>query len=162
LLPADKILESLRKKLIRSLGQNQVIISVKDGIEGSIVNYNLESGVLLYAGTLNPIIHISDNKMNEIKADRIPIGFYEKQVNFSLKTINIKKGDIIYLFTDGYFDQFGGPDTKKIMSKRFSELLFKNHNLPLRSQKKKLIDYLKWWQKDEEQTDDILIVGIQF
>jgi hypothetical protein len=48
------------------------------------------------------------------------------------------------------------------MSKRFSELLFKNHNLPLRSQKKKLIDYLKWWQKDEEQTDDILIVGIQF
>ena len=161
LLP-DKILESLRKKLIRSLGQNQVIISVKDGIEGSIVNYNLESGVLLYAGTLNPIIHISDNKMNEIKADRIPIGFYEKQVNFSLKTINIKKGDTIYLFTDGYFDQFGGPDTKKIMSKRFSELLFKNHNLPLRSQKKKLIDYLKWWQKDEEQTDDILIVGIQF
>jgi phosphoserine phosphatase RsbU/P len=161
-LRPDKILESLRKKLIRSLGQNQVTISVKDGIEGSVVNYNHESGVLLFAGTLNPIIHISDNKMNEIKADRIPIGFYEKQASFSLKTINIKKGDIIYLFTDGYFDQFGGQHTKKIMSKRFRELLFKNHKLPLRSQKAMLIDYLKSWQKDEEQTDDILIVGIQF
>jgi sigma-B regulation protein RsbU (phosphoserine phosphatase) len=158
----DKILEHLRKKLIRSLGQNQVTISVKDAIEGSVISYNPESGVLNFSGTLNPIIHISDNKMNVIKADRIPIGFYEKQAAFSLKTFKINKGDIIYLFTDGYFDQFGGPDTKKIMSKRFRELLFRNHNLPLRSQKIKLIDYLKWWQKDEKQTDDILIVGIQF
>jgi len=55
--------------------------------------------------------------MNEIKADRIQIGFYEKQVNFSLKTINIKKGDIIYLFTDGYFDQFGVRIQKKLCQK---------------------------------------------
>jgi Stage II sporulation protein E (SpoIIE). len=116
----------------------------------------------MVAGTLNPVIHISDNKMNVIKADRIPIGFYEKQANFSLKTINIKKGDIIYLFSDGYFDQFGGPETKKIMSKRFRELLLKNHDLPLSSQKLLLEDYLEQWKRDEEQTDDILIVGIQF
>lgn len=75
-LMPDKILESLRKKLIRSLGQNQDTISVKDGIEGSVINYNIESGVLMFAGTLNPVIHISDNKMNVINADRIPIGFY--------------------------------------------------------------------------------------
>ena len=100
--------------------------------------------------------------MNVIKADRIPIGFYEKQADFSLKTFKIKEGDIIYLFTDGYMDQFGGPENKKIMSKKFRELLIKFHDLPLETQKTKLEEYLYMWKGDTKQTDDILVVGIRF
>jgi sigma-B regulation protein RsbU (phosphoserine phosphatase) len=162
ILQPDKILESLRRKLIFSLGQRQAIINVKDGIEGSVINYDHESGILKFAGTLNPIIHIHDHEINEIRGDRIPIGFYEKVATFSLKTLNIKKGDIIYLFSDGYMDQFGGPEFKKIMSKRFKELLLKVHNLPLISQKTEIFDYLVQWKGDREQTDDILVVGIRF
>jgi CheY-like chemotaxis protein len=161
LLP-DKILESLRNKLIISLGQNKSTISVKDGIEGSVVNYNIETGILKFAGTLNPAIHIRDHEINIIKPDRIPIGFYEKPLKFSLKTSNIEKGDMIYLFSDGYIDQFGGPETKKIMSKRFRELLLEYHCFPLEIQKTKLDEYLNWWRGELEQTDDILIIGIQF
>lgn len=162
ILQPDKILECLRCKLINSLGQHESTINVKDSIEGSIINYNSKSDVLSYAGTLNPIIHIHDHEITEIKADRIPIGFHEKYSDFSLKTIKITTGDLIYLFSDGYVDQFGGPDTKKIMSKRFRELLLKYHNLPLETQKIKLHDYLNSWMGDNEQTDDILVVGIRF
>jgi len=158
----DKILECLRQRLILSLGQNKESIIVKDGIEGSLISYNYSSSEVNFAGTQNPILHISGNKMNEIKADRIPIGYYEKHSKFTLKTFQVRKGDTIYMYSDGFMDQFGGPESKKIMSGRFRELLSKNHNLPLESQKTKLQDYLSFWQKDLEQTDDILVVGIKF
>ncbi len=158
----DKILENLRTKLILSLGQNQGAFSVKDGIEGSVINYHPETGILQFAGTHKPAILIHNHEISEIMADKIPIGFFEKPANFTLKTINITRGDILYLFTDGYVDQFGGPDTKKIMSGRFRELLIKYHDLPLETQKTKLLEYLLWWQKEVEQTDDILVLGIKF
>jgi len=158
----DKILESLRKKMINSLGQNHENLKVKDTIEGTVITYNLETGVLDFSGAFNPLIHIHNNELKEIKGDKTPIGFYEWMGKFTRKTITIEKGDIIYLFSDGYIDQFGGPESKKIMSKRFRELLFKNHNLPLASQKAKLLDYLNNWKGDVEQTDDILVAGIRF
>lgn len=162
ILQPDKILESLRSKLIFSLGQDQDFVNVKDSIEGSIIKYNPDSGILEFAGTLNPAIHIRNNEITEIKADRIPIGFYEKTVLFSLKTVNIEKGDILYLFSDGYKDQFGGPETKKLMSGRFRNLLLEYHDFPMETQKIKLKEYLKLWKKDEEQIDDVLVVGIKF
>jgi serine phosphatase RsbU (regulator of sigma subunit) len=138
------------------------IIKVKDGMEGSVISYDPESGLLNFSGTCNPIIHIHDHELKEIKADRMSIGYYEWMGKFTLKTINIEKGDIIYLYSDGYVDQFGGTESKKIMSKRFREMLYKNHNLPLASQKAKLLDYLNNWKGDGEQTDDILLAGIRF
>jgi phosphoserine phosphatase RsbU/P len=157
----DKILEVLRRKLISALGQNKDIVDVKDGIEGSVINFNPTTSEVKYAGTQNPLLHFCDHKMDEIKPDKIPIGFYEKQTKYSLKTIQVKKGDMIYMFSDGFMDQFGGPDSKKIMSRRFKEFLFKINALPLDTQKTKLLEYLLWWQKDLEQTDDILVVGIR-
>ena len=162
ILQPDKILDRLRYKLINSLGQNRSSIYVKDGMEGSIINYKPYSKVLQFAGTHNPIIHIHEGEIIEIPADRVPIGFCEKHVDFSLKTINIKNGDLLYLFSDGYIDQFGGPGSKKIMSKRFRELLLKYYSLPLDLQKIKLEEYLHWWKNGTAQTDDILVIGIKF
>ena len=162
IMEPDKILESLRRKTISSLGQDQEAMKVKDGMDGSVINYDPDTGVLNFSGGFNPVIHIHNHEITVIKGDRLPIGYYERIGKFTLKTINIEKGDIIYLFSDGYKDQFGGPKSKKIMAGRFRELLLKFHDLPLIAQKTELLDYLNKWKGDEEQTDDILIVGIRF
>ena len=158
----ERILERLRSKLILSLGQNRVVINVKDGIEGSIISYNKTTGILKYSGSHNPVLYVHDHNLYKIKGDRIPIGFYEKEAKFSSQAINIVKGDLIYLFSDGYHDQFGGPDNKKIMFRRFKELIRENHVLPLESQRIKLKEYLNLWKGDLEQTDDISLIGIRF
>jgi DNA-binding response OmpR family regulator len=162
ILQPDKILESLRKKLVKALGQNTDIVSIKDGIEGSVLNFNRTTSSIKLSGTQNPVLHFHDGVMTEIKADKIPIGFYEKEVRFSMRCLDIKSGDMIYLYSDGYIDQFGGPEMKKIMSKRFKELLLSYHNLPLETQKTKLEEYILNWMKDSVQTDDILVMGIRF
>jgi len=162
ILSPEKILESLRDKIMNSLAQNENKTIVKDGIEGSVVSYDTKRRILSYAGSFNPMLYIHENNMEVIKADRIPIGYFEKKGNFSLKSTKIKKGDIIYLFTDGYIDQFGGPEIRKIMTKGFMVLLQKNHSLPMVSQKYVLLDFLNKWKSDLDQIDDILVVGIRF
>ncbi|OFX42017.1 MAG: hypothetical protein A2X03_10780 [Bacteroidetes bacterium GWA2_40_15] len=162
ILQPDKILECLREKLIHSLGQKQNSVVVKDGMEGSVVNFDQSTSTLTFAGSLNPMVHIRNNEMTLLKADRFPIGFYDKEAKFSLNTIKINKDDMVYLYSDGYIDQFGGPDSKKIKSKGFRELLLTYHELPLMAQKTKLEEYLNLWRGNLEQTDDILVVGIRF
>ncbi len=162
ILQPEKILENLRHKIILALGQNKDIVSVKDGMEGSVLIFNPKSSSITFSGTQNPVIHISDNKINIIRADKTPIGFYDKPTTYTLNSIDVKSGDMIYLFSDGYIDQFGGPASKKIMSRRFRELLLKYHEIPLSIQKNKLEEYLRSWRGDLEQTDDILVVGIRF
>ena len=158
----DRILESLRTKIISSLGQDKNTLKVKDTMEGSVIRYDSAYDLLHFSGAFNSMIHIHNNKIKEIRGDRTPVGYYEWMGKFSLKTINIEKGDTVYLFSDGYMDQFGGPESKKIMSKRFREILLKYHRLPMASQKAELLDNLNKWMGEEEQTDDILIAGIRF
>jgi phosphoserine phosphatase RsbU/P len=158
----DLILESLRAGLIKALGQDQQQMKIKDGIDGSVISYSPVDGILKYSGAFNPLLYIHNDVMNKIHADRIPIGYYEKVNNFNLKSIRIDKGDTIYLFSDGYIDQFGGTEGKKIMLVRFMDLLMKVYKLPMISQKTELHEFVNKWKGDLEQTDDILVVGIKF
>jgi phosphoserine phosphatase RsbU/P len=162
ILKANEILECLRTRLINTLGQNQEVGKIKDGIEGSIISYDSSKMILNYSGAFNPLLYVHDNVMQKINGDRVPIGYYEKVNSFTLKTINIEKGDIIYLFSDGYIDQFGGPEKRKVMTHRFMEILQKIHKLPMDEQKSELNDFVIQWRGDMEQTDDILVVGIRF
>lgn len=162
ILSPEKILESLRDKIMNSLAQNEDKTIVKDGIEGSVVSYDTKRRILSYAGSFNPMLYIHENNMEVIKADRIPIGYFEKKGKFTLKSIQVEKGDIIYLYTDGYIDQFGGPEIRKIMTKGFMVLLQKNHSMPMASQKSVLLDFLNHWKSNMDQIDDILVVGIRF
>jgi phosphoserine phosphatase RsbU/P len=162
ILDPAEILEQLRARLIETLGQNSTSVTIKDGIEGGIISYNSTEKVLNFSGSFNPLIHVHNDVLNKINADRVPIGFYEKVIKFSLKTINISKGDIIYLFSDGYLDQFGGSDKRKIMVHRFTELLIGIHKLPMDRQKSELLDFVNLWKGDMDQTDDIMVVGLQF
>lgn len=162
IIQPEKILEELRIKLIGALGQTNNLVSVKDGMEGAVLVFNTSTSEIQFSGTQNPVVHISGSQINVTKSDKTPIGFFDNPTQFSLNSIKIKSGDMVYMFTDGYVDQFGGPDSKKIMKKRFKELLLRFHTLPLEMQKNKLEEFLNDWKGDLEQTDDILVFGIKF
>jgi phosphoserine phosphatase RsbU/P len=159
--PAE-ILEHLRTRLIETLGQNNKSVEIKDGIEGGVISYNSTEAILNYSGSFNPLIHVHHNVLTKIDADRVPIGFYEKVIKFTVKTIKISKGDIIYLFSDGYIDQFGGSEKRKIMAHRFVDILTRIHKLPMEEQKSELLDFINLWKGNIDQTDDILVAGLRF
>jgi phosphoserine phosphatase RsbU/P len=162
ILNPNVILECLRTRLISTLGQNQEVAKIKDGIEGSIISYNSSKMTLNYSGAFNPLLYVHNNEMKKINGDRVPIGYYEKVNSFTMKTINIEKGDTIYLFSDGFIDQFGGPEKRKIMTNKFMEILHSIHKLHMDGQKSYLNDFITSWRGEMEQTDDILVVGIRF
>lgn len=155
----DKILESLRSKIIYSLGQKKGNGFIRDGIEGSVISFDTEANILQYSSSFNPLILIHEGKIHHIKANRFPIGYYEINENFSLHEIKVEKNDIIYLFSDGFIDQFGGPKNRRFMLKNLKELLLKNHMQPMEMQKELLLNEFARWKGMLEQTDDIMILG---
>lgn len=162
IIQPDKILESLRHKIIQALGHKRGIDNFKDGIEGSVICYDSGSKKLQYSGSFRPLIFLHKAEIFDIKADRIPIGFYEVTGKFTIHEIDIEKNDTIYLFSDGIIDQFGGPKNKRFMIKHLKGILLGNQNKTMIQQKEILIKELNHWKGDLVQTDDILVLGIRF
>jgi phosphoserine phosphatase RsbU/P len=158
----DKILDLLRKKIITTLAQKKETNSIKDAIEGSVICFDSGSQKLLYSGAYNPMILIRDGKIINIKADRMPIGYYEVDGDFTLHEVEIKRDDTVYLFSDGIIDQFGGPENKRFMIKHLKEILMNNQNKPMIRQKEILLKELNQWKGELIQTDDILVFGVRF
>ena len=98
-----------------------------------------------------------------IDPDPMPVGLGAiREVKFNQHELKMSKGDVIYLFSDGYADQFGGERGKKFSRRRFLEMLLEIHTLPMDSQKQRLTKTLKEWMKEEQQIDDITVMGIRF
>ena len=115
-----------------------------------------------FAGANNPLILIQNGEMKVIKGDRTSIGgITGLDYNFTNHKIELQKGDAIYIFSDGYQDQFGGLKGKKFMIKRFKELLLTVHEKPMEEQKEIIGDTIDDWKGDGEQVDDILVIGIR-
>ena len=181
------ILDLLRKNVIEALSQTGDYNEPKDGMDISIVSINNKTNVLKYAGANNPLYLIKNEKLNikdessntiklidnsrlriqnskllyEIKPDKMPISIYIKMENFTTNEIELNKGDYIYLFSDGFADQFGKSNNKKFGYKAFKKMIIDNANKPMIEQKKVFIKTLEDWKKDNEQIDDILIIGIR-
>jgi CheY-like chemotaxis protein len=155
------ILNRLREKIIEALGQKGISLEVRDGMDGSLISFDLTSRKLVYSGAYNPIYLIRDNKIIELKGDRMPLSYHSKMSGFSCHEIKTKPDDLIYLFTDGYMDQFGGKEVKKFRSAQFRQVLLRNHMNPLEVQKKMLEDTYHIWKGNEEQVDDITVVGLK-
>jgi phosphoserine phosphatase RsbU/P len=158
----DLILESIRRKLIDSLGQKGYLGTIKDAIEGSVICFDIMMRQIHYSASFNPLLLVHNGEMKEVKADRAPIGYYDLHIPFTNNTINLEEGDIIYLFSDGFIDQFGGQASKRFMLRRFKELLMTNHQISMVEQKEILLSTLNEWKNEQEQTDDILVMGIKF
>jgi serine phosphatase RsbU (regulator of sigma subunit) len=122
-----------------------------------------ENNILQFAGAFSNLYLIRDSKITEIKGDRYSVGMgnlAEKQL-FSSHYIPIQPEDMIYIFTDGYADQFGGLENKKYKFRRFRHLLLNIHKFPLETQRQYIEDSINEWKGKNDQVDDILIIGIK-
>ncbi len=118
---------------------------------------------LQYAGANNPLYHIRNKVLTEIKADKMPVGINAiEEESFTNHTMQLKPGDIVYIFSDGYADQFGGPHDKKFKYGPLKELLIRISGQSMEEQQNELDKVIEAWKGDEPQVDDILIFGIKF
>ncbi|NQX97767.1 MAG: SpoIIE family protein phosphatase [Flavobacteriales bacterium] len=175
-----KILNELNKGVSDTLRQELDSDTIKDGMDISLCTFDKKTGVLEYAGAYNPLYIISDKKLDvingndiepnmtddkglklyEIKANRFPIGSYSEGTQEFLKhSFQLNKGDTVYLFSDGYADQFGGPKGKKFRYKQFKQLLLSINDKNMEEQHKILTDSFTKWQGDLEQIDDVIVIG---
>jgi tetratricopeptide (TPR) repeat protein len=157
------ILDNLNKQIIKSLSkeENEVI---KHGMDISLISIDQVSNLLHYAGAHNAIYIVRNMQLTELKADKKGIGFMEKSGSdhFTNQTFQLKKDDMIYLHTDGFPDQKGGPDKKKFFYQPFKELLVSISQLDMLIQKERLdVAHVQWMGEKMDQTDDILIMGIR-
>jgi serine phosphatase RsbU (regulator of sigma subunit) len=133
-----------------------------DGMDCACICIDFDNLKLDYAGANNPIWIFRNNELIEIKPDKMPVGRSPKQdIEFSSKDFQLEKDDCIYLFSDGYPDQFGGPKGKKFKYKAFEELILQHVNLPMDEQKKLIENKFNTWKGDLEQVDDVCIIGIR-
>jgi serine phosphatase RsbU (regulator of sigma subunit) len=160
---AASIMDELNAGVISTLNENVSDTSIKDGMDMALCIFDFKKMNLEFAGANNPILLIRDGEVTMYKGDRFPIGVYEGNVPkpFSNNEIDIQPGDCVYMFSDGYPDQFGGPDNKKFMLRRFQELLRDVHAMPMNKQKEILAQRLSEWKGKNEQVDDILVIGIR-
>lgn len=161
IIEPDLILNRLREKIIEALGQKGNTWDVKDGMDGSIISFDLTSRKLVYSGALNPVYIIRDNKIIELRGDRMTLSFQDNISDFTRQEIQTKPNDLVYLFTDGYVDQFGGECEKKFRTSQFKEVLLSNHKYALTVQKEMLLDVYYNWKGSEDQVDDITVVGLK-
>jgi len=158
-----KILTVLREEVKGHLRQTGKDGEAKDGMDIAFCMYDEETKLLHYAGAHNPLILMRNNELIQYKADEMPIGIYYGEKDFFTNNIiEIQKDDVIYLFSDGYPDQFGGKNKRKYMIKRFRDKLQEIHKQPMQTQKQLLFDELKDWMGAYAQLDDILVMGFKF
>jgi serine phosphatase RsbU (regulator of sigma subunit) len=152
-------LNSKLSKILRASSTNQI---VRDGMDIAFCVLDEETLELQYSGANRPCWIIKkDKKIITLNPDKQPIGYSEKSDRFNQRTIQLEKGDMLYLFTDGYIDQFGGPKGKKIKKRLFREKLLSIHNNKIKKQEEILETMFNHWRGDLEQVDDILVLGIR-
>jgi serine phosphatase RsbU (regulator of sigma subunit)/TPR repeat protein len=159
---AASILNILRDEIINTLRQKGTTGEARDGMDISLIILDLKEGKLDYAGANNPLYLIRDGKLTKYLADRMPIGIHFISLTpFTNQTIELRKGDYLYMFSDGYADQFGGPKGKKFMYKPFQDMVLRNHTKPMETQKEILNTTFEKWKGDREQVDDVMVIGIR-
>jgi len=156
------ILNTLRDEIINTLKQKGMAGEAHDGMDISIFILDRKTGIMDFAGANNPLYLIRDGKLTKIPGDRMPIGLHVTTMTpFTNQSIQTVKGDRLYIFSDGYADQFGGPKGRKYMYKPFQDLVLRNHDKPMDNQKEILQNTFINWKGDREQVDDVLVIGVR-
>jgi serine phosphatase RsbU (regulator of sigma subunit) len=160
--PSD-ILDALNDGVMSTFKERDDETSVKDGMDIALCCVDYDAMKLQFAGAYNPVLIISDGESNQIKGDKFPIGAFFRGIKgkFQNHELDVKKGDMVYVFSDGYADQFGGEANFKFLTKRFRQLLFDIHTKPMAEQKEILENTIYEWRGPLEQLDDITVIGIK-
>jgi hypothetical protein len=177
----DEILNLMRSGIIKALKQRGETGESKDGMDMALVHINKDTLALDYAGANNPIyivrdknqpiienaVHFPDENdkkvLYELKGNKFPVGIHmgTRLQPFSKHQIQLIKGDVFYMFSDGYADQFGGPLAKKLKYNQFKKFILESMFLTMEEQKIYLEQKLNEWQGDIEQVDDVLVIGVR-
>ncbi len=157
-----EVLQELRKRLKRTLHQTGQQSEQQDGMDIALCMIDLDSHTAGYAGAYNPLYQIRNNELFIYKADRMPIGVHPNDhLPFTTREIQLQPNDTLYIFSDGYSDQFGSNQSGKFTKKRFGELLLSVQNLPMSEQKATLEQTFISWKGTHAQVDDVLVIGIK-
>ena len=158
---SSEILEILRDKLKKALQQTQNS-EQKDGMDIALFVINNETSRLQFSGANNPIYIIREKKLIVFKGDKQPIGIHPRERAFINHEIRLQKNDLIYLFSDGYRDQFNGKTGEKFKTRRFVELLLSMSEKTLSEQKQVLESTFNSWKGSSKQIDDVLVLGVKY
>jgi len=152
-----QILDKTREIIIQEFEKSKD--EVKDGMDIALCSLN--GNTLKYAGANNPLWIIRNGEVLETKANKQPIGKFDKQLPYTTHTFELEKGDSIYIFSDGYVDQFGGEKGKKFKSKAFRTLLLSIQDKSMEEQKIVIDETFETWKDDLEQVDDVCVIGVR-
>ncbi len=155
------LLDNLHCDVVSAL--NQTVNDSNEGMDIAICSFGPEPGKMLYAGANRPLWILRKGELLTWQADKMPIGGNQlhSRATFTTQTISLEKGDRIYLFTDGYADQFGGENGRKLMTKNLKEMLIQTAGTTMLKQGEKLHDYFLKWKGFNEQVDDVLLMGLE-
>jgi len=161
----SQILNALRESIKNALNQNSADITVRDGIDLAICIIDFNKKILKYAGANNSLYLIRKTtgvtQLQRLKPDKMPVSVFSQEVPFTEKILEIEQGDIIYMLSDGYADQFGGDLNKKFLTKNIENLFLKNFDKNLEDQKTIFYDTFTKWKGQNEQIDDVLLLGVR-
>ncbi|HAA12944.1 MAG TPA: hypothetical protein DCE41_15125 [Cytophagales bacterium] len=157
LLAPEEILERLREGIKKSFRQNEQ----QDGMDASVCVFDHEQRELTFAGANNGVFLLRNDELMELKPVKNPVGHYLKERPFTAELLSLEAGDQIYLYTDGYIDQFGGPEDRKFNRKQMKTVLLANSHLPMAEQQVAFERSMESWQAETPQTDDCTLIGVR-
>jgi serine phosphatase RsbU (regulator of sigma subunit) len=156
------ILAVMNRGLERTFSREKNIGTIiRDGMDIGICVIDKKKKKVEYSGAFFPLYLIRDNSLIETKGDKLIIGMNPKGISYTVNEFDLKKDDILYIFSDGYVDQFGGNENKKFMYRRFRYLLTTIHRFPLNDQKSILEDNIRTWMGRNPQLDDMMVIGFK-
>lgn len=158
----DQIAESLRQGVIKSLKQVLDEDTVKDGMDIAVCTIDFSKNLLYYAGGNNPLYLVRGGELTHYRPDKMPVAIHYKMQPFTLNTIELQKGDAFYIFSDGYCDQFGGPNEKKFMTAKLKDTLVQIAGMPMIEQGKMLDKVFEDWRGKNPQVDDVTLIGVRY
>ena len=158
----DQIIENLRQGIIKSLKQVAEEDSIKDGMDIAVCVVDFDKNILWYAGANNPLYLVRNGELTHYRADRMPVAIHYKMEPFTLHKIDLQKGDAFYIFSDGFADQFGGPQQKKFMSMQLRETLVAMAGMPMLKQGERLNEIFEEWRGDSPQIDDVTLIEVRY
>ena len=158
-IKASDILQDMHNGILKSLHKSDDEKNINVGMDMSLIHYIPSENIIEYAGANRPLYYIRDNKFHKIKSNRSGIACPISNPTFKSVMLDVKPNDKYYIFSDGYSDQFGGPNGKKFLSKQFQCLILKTSKHSMKEQRSLLIDAFDKWKTNYEQIDDVLVIG---
>ncbi len=162
IIEPDEIVNRLRDEIIRSLKQSIDEDRVKDGMDMAISVIDFKKNKLLFCGANNPLVLVRDGEVITFKGDKMPVAIHYTMTPFSVQEVDLKKGDCLYMFSDGFADQFGGPNEKKYMIKNLKDYLLELSGLTMIKQGEELNNAFEQWKGDNPQVDDVTVIGVRY